>query len=75
MVKVSERNLADIQVAMINLTIQEDGNVLFTVPPRINELDFERDPKGALYGRMIFSLLNVFQTRGFLDLPGRLPIE
>ena len=43
--------------------------------PRTDLVGFEFDPKGQMYGRMVFSMLNAFQERGLLDLPGRLPIE
>ena len=62
-------------VAIIQLMAQDENMVLFSVPPRTDLVGFEFDPKGQMYGRMVFSMLNAFQERGLLDLPGRLPIE
>lgn len=74
-IKVSGGQSLDFEVAIIKLIAQKDGIVLFSVPPRSIDSNVASDPKGQLYGRMIFSLLNVFQAKGLLDLPGRLPIE
>ncbi|MBN41084.1 MAG: hypothetical protein FI721_02410 [SAR202 cluster bacterium] len=75
MINVEESDGTESEVAVIKLNAIADEKILFSVPPRHNQTGYGLDPRGALYGRMIFSLLNTFQSRGLLDLPGRLPIE
>ena len=74
-INVEESSGTDSEVAVITLNVIDDEKIMFSVPPRHNQTGYEFDPRGALYGRMIFYLLNTFQSRGLLDLPGRLPIE
>ncbi|HCG90499.1 MAG TPA: hypothetical protein DEZ08_01490 [Dehalococcoidia bacterium] len=64
-------------IAQITLQTYKDGQVMFSVPPRVKVLKdqgIEFDEKGKLYGVLIFSLLNYFQERKYINLPGKLPL-
>ena len=54
------------------------GGTSLRIPPRAQWGDEESwafDEGGALFASFVFQLLNAFQNRGFIDLPGQLPLS
>ena len=65
-------------VGLIEMDKLEGGGVSFSMPPRDQWGDDEArafDEEGRFFGSFVFQLLNAFQSRGFIDLPGQLPIH
>ncbi|MFQ5860808.1 MAG: hypothetical protein ACE5IG_04565 [Dehalococcoidia bacterium] len=65
-------------IGFLALEQRQEGGTSLRIPPR-PELEHENmaqaDPEGTFYSSFIFQLLNAFQQRGYLDLPGTLPIR
>ena len=64
------------QVGRIEVKADMDDGLVFRIPPRTSEpvpemLEF--DPVGRFYGSFAFQMLNMFQKRDLIDLPGVLP--
>ena len=65
-------------VALIEVDKLESGSVSVRIPPRDRWGDDEAvgfDGEGNIFASFIFQLLNAFQRRGLVDLPGQLPIQ
>ena len=65
-------------VGFIELDKMEDGKTSCRVPPRNQWGDDEAndfDQDGKVFASFIFHLLNTFQGRGFINLPGQFPIS
>jgi hypothetical protein len=68
---------AGLPIAQIILQTYKNGQIMFSVPPRVKvfkDQEIEFDEKGKLYGVLVFSLLNYFQERKYINLPGKLPL-
>ncbi len=65
-------------VGIVEVEKTGDYQVHFRIPPRSEE-DFpginEYDPTGRLFGSLICHLLNTFQNKGLIKLPGMLPVS
>jgi hypothetical protein len=56
----------------------EEGRTNFKIPPKDQWLDDESaafDEEGKFFASFVFQLLNALQSRGFIELPGRLPVR
>ena len=65
-------------VGFIEVDKLESGAINFRIPPREVWGDDEArafDGDGKLFASFVFQLLNTFQSRGLIDLPGQLPIR
>ena len=65
-------------VGFIEIDQLEDGHVSFRIPPRHQWGDDEArafDEEGDVFASFIFQILNTFQGRGLIDLPGQLPVR
>ena len=50
----------------------------FTIPPRVQwgqEGEMPTEQEAKLFSSLIFQTLNAFQNRGYIQLPGVLPVE
>ena len=71
-----QRGQAPFPVGRIEVENHEHDGVVFRIPPRESEPPpeaLEFDPVGRLYGSFAFQMLNMFQRRDFIHLPGVLP--
>ena len=69
-------NLPPFPVGRIEVEGQLDGSVVFRIPPRgADESDevSQFDRSGRFYGSFAFQILNLFQRRDLISLPGVLP--
>ena len=65
-------------VGLIEMDKLEGGLISFRVPPRNLSCDdgaSTLDDDGKLLSSFVFQLLNLFQSRGLIDLPGQLPVR
>ncbi len=65
-------------VGFIEVNKTENGKISFKIPPRDQWGDDETrafDEEGKFFSSFIFQLLNAFQSRGLIDLPGQLPVR
>jgi hypothetical protein len=65
-------------VGTIEVDKLPDGATSFKIPPRDQWGDEEArtfDPDGNIFAGFIFQILNAFQRKGYIDLPGELPIR
>lgn len=65
-------------VGYIEICTVEGGGVNFRIPPRDewgDEDATEFDGDGKCFSSFIFQLLNAFQGKGLLQLPGQLPVQ
>lgn len=71
-----QRGQAPFPVGRIEVENQIDDGVVFRIPPRESEPPpeaLEFDPVGRFYGSFAFQMLNLFQRREIIHLPGVLP--
>lgn len=69
-----------VEPAIGSLVVQklDESITSFKIPPRPQwEIDGEplSDKAGKLFSSFIFQMLNAFQSRGYIQLPGVLPVE
>ena len=65
-------------VGLIEVNKLEGDSISFKIPPRDQWGDDKAaafDEEGNLFASFIFQLLNAFQGRGLIDLPGQLPVR
>ena len=65
-------------VGLIEMDISEDGATTMRIPARHKWSDMvnsEIDEEGQLFPSFVFQLLNAFQSRRLIDLPGPLPVR
>ena len=70
------RDLPRVSVGRIELERLDDEMVLFRIPPRDRQDPSESnrfDSAGRYLGSFIFQMLNLFQDRNLINLPGVLP--
>ena len=64
-------------VGLLEVDEMEGGGISFKMPPRDRWEDgraTDFDEEGDFYASFVFQLLNAFQGRGLINLPGQLPI-
>ena len=65
-------------VGLMEVNKLERGGISFKIPPRVqwgDEEDVAFDEDGSFFFSFVCQLLNALQSRGLVDLPGKLPIR
>jgi len=75
-VNPARSDMSSSPVLRLEVESAADGMVLFRVPPmneqQCHEAD-DFDPERKLFGSFVFQVLNSFQRRNLIELPGPLP--
>lgn len=75
---MSSTTISGPSVGLIEIEKLEKGDISFKIPPRdqwANSKTKAFDEEGALYSSFIFQVLNALQNKGFVELPGPLPVR
>ena len=75
---LSSTSLFGPSVGLIEIERLENGGISFKIPPRdewANSKTKAFDEEGTFYASFIFQVLNALQSKGFVELPGPLPVS
>ena len=72
-VEVDSGKAIEAPVGLVTISKEEDGTTSLRIPPRSEWGEQPFDEDGHLFTSFILQILEAFQRRGWIDLPGPLP--